>query len=348
MSCVPLKSEGHQHVETQDDRSGRRTGDRLRGYVRPGPDLEIGDPAPKLEVKSFVKGEPVKAFEPGKTYVVEFWATWCGPCKTSASRISPSSRRSTRTSASSASASSSRTPGRVKPFVKEMGDKMDYRVAIDAVPDGQATRRRRDGQDLDGGRRGRTASRPPSSSSDGKIAWIGHPMEMEQPLDADHRRHLTTRRRRRSSRRSCRSSAKDSRSAQRSGDPKSVLEALDEILSLEARARAAHGCHAPARAPDKLDQQDKALELAKKIAEERVRRRARGPQLPRVVDRRSRHGDQAECRSSSSWQLETAGRPTRRRIARTGPIADTLAQGVLRLGRRREGPRDPGAGHPPR
>ena len=40
--------------------------------------LGVGDSAPKLEVKEFVKGDAVKEFEKGKTYVVEFWATWCG------------------------------------------------------------------------------------------------------------------------------------------------------------------------------------------------------------------------------------------------------------------------------
>jgi tetratricopeptide (TPR) repeat protein len=43
-------------------------------------DLSIGDHAPPLAVGRWIMGEPIQRLEPGRIYVVEFSATYCGTC----------------------------------------------------------------------------------------------------------------------------------------------------------------------------------------------------------------------------------------------------------------------------
>ncbi len=150
------------------------------------PDLWIGDKAPDLAIAEFVKGDSVHAFEKDRTYVVEFWATWCGPCIRAFPHLSElqeemaddvtfigvniweSSRRPNESHAARLE--------RVRDFVDGQGGRMGYTVAVEQDEKMAELWMEAAGQD----------GIPAAFIVDGKgkIAWMGHPMGIDEPLKA--------------------------------------------------------------------------------------------------------------------------------------------------------------------
>jgi len=128
--------------------------------------LKVGDKAPAIKVRTWVKGGPISKLEPGKIYVVEFWATWCGPCKQSIPHLTELAKKYKDKVTFIGVSIWER--GDVPSFVKSMGDKMDYNVATDA-DDYMANNWM-----AAAGERGIPAAFV--VGKDGKIQWIGHLM----------------------------------------------------------------------------------------------------------------------------------------------------------------------------
>ena len=98
--------------------------------VRVATAAELGDAAAPLQIAEWIKGKPVDlSTTKGKQIVVvEFWATWCGPCRTSIPHLTELQKKFKDVVFVGISDEDAPT---VKKFVAKMGDKMDYTVAID-------------------------------------------------------------------------------------------------------------------------------------------------------------------------------------------------------------------------
>lgn len=129
---------------------------------------KLRDPAAALSIKEWIKGQPVDVTDGKRIYVVEFWATWCGPCRVSIPHLSKI-QKEFRDKDVVVIGISDEEPSVVRPFVEKMGGKMDYIVACDDQRQTFTAYMAAYGQ---GG--------IPTAfivGKDGNIQWFGHPMD---------------------------------------------------------------------------------------------------------------------------------------------------------------------------
>ncbi|MBI1824806.1 MAG: redoxin family protein [Planctomycetes bacterium] len=141
-----------------------------------GTTLGIGDPAPTLSIKEWVRGDAVniKKDAAQKLHIVEFWATWCGPCKASIPLLSKYQEKYKKDLVIIGVTDPDplrNSPTEIRDFVKSQGKDMSYTVAMDD-----------DGKTTDAYMNSSGAIGIPHAfvvNKENKIVWQGSPLDPE-------------------------------------------------------------------------------------------------------------------------------------------------------------------------
>jgi thiol-disulfide isomerase/thioredoxin len=150
------------------------------GVVDDPTELVIGDPAPMIAISKWIKGEPVAGYAPDQVFVVEFWATWCGPCLKSMPHIaSLQSEYGDKVIFIGVTAEDDATVTEFMGNLAGQGDKtwsdvLTYRIALD-------DERKTNERFMDAAGQGGIPCAFIVGKS-GSVEWIGHPVEIDGPL----------------------------------------------------------------------------------------------------------------------------------------------------------------------
>lgn len=130
--------------------------------------LKVGDKATELNVNNWIKNGPIK-IEDGlgkKVYIIEFWATWCPPCRTSIPHLSDLQKKY-KDNDLIVVGISSESKRKIKKFVKKQSN-MNYSVASDSNRNVYNSYMKE-------------YSGIPTAfliNKKGLIVWVGHPMSL--------------------------------------------------------------------------------------------------------------------------------------------------------------------------
>lgn len=159
--------------------------------------LTVGSVAPALDVEHWVqngngKFKPVTKFTPGKVYIIEFWATWCGPCIQSMPHLAALQKEYASKGVQLISISDEDLETVEKFLDREVrgAKKEDSDAKAETYRDLTSVYCLTTDPDQSSNHDYMEAAQQggiPTAfivGKDGKIEWIGHPMEMDGPIEA--------------------------------------------------------------------------------------------------------------------------------------------------------------------
>ncbi len=138
--------------------------------------LTVGSPAPDARPKVMIQGEAVGKLDDSKTYLFEFWATWCGPCVQMVPHLNDLNKEfGPKGLVVLGTSVWEDDQAKVAGFVKTRGDKMAYRVGFDA--DQAMAKGWLEAAGVNGIPHAFVVQK-------GKILWAGHPAQLTAKLVA--------------------------------------------------------------------------------------------------------------------------------------------------------------------
>ena len=137
--------------------------------------LKVGDQAPELALDGWWQEKVPEKRSKGKVYVVDFWASWCPPCRESMPHLMQMQGKYG-DYATFIGVSTDRDTGAAAEFLSEFSQGMEMPIYFAMDKEGESW-------DSWAAAAGRTTI--PTTfivNEENKIAWVGHPMQLEKAL----------------------------------------------------------------------------------------------------------------------------------------------------------------------